>query len=250
MITGIHQDTLFVALTVVIIIITILMSSDAITVLVLIGLLIGLALGCAVFVEHGKEAVVMGGNCGGGGGGGGAGDCGDCGDCDDCDGTRDCARGDCDCARDGARGDCGDCDCGGTRDCARARARDGDGGPRPQRSKSYVARGGRGRNVQVPRYPGAIDDKDSRDGDHTVDGDYDDGRGRIAHASTYLRGAHEETNDDLIDGDERMVYQSRSRNDPTRAIAGTMDRRRELDKYLREEVEEEENRVWWGRHED
>jgi hypothetical protein len=29
-----------------------------------------------------------------------------------------------------------------------------------------------------------------------------------------------------------------------------MNRRCDLDKYLREEVEEEDDREWWGRHED
>ena len=34
-----------------------------------------------------------------------------------------------------------------------------------------------------------------------------------------------------------------------RVTAGTMRRRRALDPYLREELEEAEDRVWWGRHE-
>jgi hypothetical protein len=59
----------------------------------------------------------------------------------------------------------------------------------------------------------------------------------------------DEANDDELDGDERINYQARSRNDPTRVTAGTMNRRCDLDKYLREEVEEEDNREWWGRHE-
>lgn len=59
----------------------------------------------------------------------------------------------------------------------------------------------------------------------------------------------DEANDDELDGDERINYQARSRNDPTRVIAGTMNRRCDLDKYLREEVEEEDDREWWGRHE-
>lgn len=60
----------------------------------------------------------------------------------------------------------------------------------------------------------------------------------------------DEANDDELDGDERINYQARSRNDPTRVTAGTMNRRCDLDKYLREEVEEEDDREWWGRHED
>lgn len=59
----------------------------------------------------------------------------------------------------------------------------------------------------------------------------------------------DEANDDELDGDERINYQARSRNDPMRVTAGTMNRRCDLDKYLREEVEEEDDREWWGRHE-
>jgi hypothetical protein len=58
--------------------------------------------------------------------------------------------------------------------------------------------------------------------------------------------ARETANYDRRDGDERMTHQARGRNDPERVIAGTMKRREKLDKYLREEVDEEENKVWWG----
>ncbi len=59
----------------------------------------------------------------------------------------------------------------------------------------------------------------------------------------------DEANNDEIDGDERTNYQALSRNDPTRAIIGSMNSRCGLDKYLREEVEEAEDETWWGRHE-
>jgi hypothetical protein len=59
----------------------------------------------------------------------------------------------------------------------------------------------------------------------------------------------DEANADELDGDERINYQMRSRNDPSRVAAGTMNRSCDLDKYLREEVEEESDREWWGRHE-
>ena len=59
----------------------------------------------------------------------------------------------------------------------------------------------------------------------------------------------DEANNDEMDGDERITYQQRSRNDPTRVTAGTMNRRKMLDPYLRGEVEEEADRPWWGRHE-
>jgi hypothetical protein len=60
----------------------------------------------------------------------------------------------------------------------------------------------------------------------------------------------DEANNNEIDGDERITYQNRSRNDETRVIAGTMNRRRDLDKYFREELEEEEDSRWWGRQEE
>jgi hypothetical protein len=59
----------------------------------------------------------------------------------------------------------------------------------------------------------------------------------------------DEANNEDIDADEANTYQVRSRNDEVRVIAGTMRRRRDMDKYLREEVAEAEERIWWGRHE-
>ena len=62
-------------------------------------------------------------------------------------------------------------------------------------------------------------------------------------------GTDDDANDEDIDGDEAITYQARSRNDAVRVTTGTMRRRRDLDKYLREEVDEAEERIWWGRHE-
>lgn len=59
----------------------------------------------------------------------------------------------------------------------------------------------------------------------------------------------DEANDEELDGDERINYQSLSRNDSTRVTAGTVNRTRMMNNYLREEVEETEARPWWGRHE-
>ena len=58
-----------------------------------------------------------------------------------------------------------------------------------------------------------------------------------------------EANDEEIDADEQNTYQVRSRNDEVRVVAGTMQRQRNVDRYLREEVEEAEDREWWGREE-
>ena len=58
-----------------------------------------------------------------------------------------------------------------------------------------------------------------------------------------------EANDEEIDADEQNTYQVRSRNDEVRVVAGTMQRQRNVDRYLREEVEEAEDREWWGRDE-
>lgn len=62
-------------------------------------------------------------------------------------------------------------------------------------------------------------------------------------------GVDDEATADNLDGDEAMTYQARSRNDATRVTAGTMNRRADMDQYLREEVEERENTPWWGQHE-
>ena len=107
---------------------------------------------------------------------------------------------------------------------------------------------------QEAAYPGAIDTESemghrtARITDFVPEGN--------PYVSTRLAPDHgevcvdDEANDEEIDGDERMNYQSRSRNDSTRATAGTMNRRKDLDRYLREEVEDEERRVGWGEHEE
>jgi hypothetical protein len=136
-------------------------------------------------------------------------------------------------------------DSGGCRCC---------GGPpvSEERFHSAPAHGG---------YPGAIDvdeydtepalghrDRAENDNESAPDGNpYNLGRVGAPHAAAAC--IDDEANNDEIDGDERASYQARSRNDPTRATAGAMNRRRDLDEYLREEVEKEEDRVWWGRHE-
>jgi hypothetical protein len=59
----------------------------------------------------------------------------------------------------------------------------------------------------------------------------------------------DEANDDEMDIDERSVNSRLAMSDPTRTTAGTMNRRKMLDKYFREEVTAEEDRMWYGRHE-
>jgi hypothetical protein len=73
--------------------------------------------------------------------------------------------------------------------------------------------------------------------------------GRVAAPTGDAPCLDDEANDAEIDGDERINYQSLSRNDATRVTAGTMNRRRELDPYFREELDQEEDSRWWGRHE-
>jgi hypothetical protein len=53
----------------------------------------------------------------------------------------------------------------------------------------------------------------------------------------------------LYDGDLRISNMSVKRNDPIKPIIGTMKGKANFDKYLREEVEEQEDSIWWGRHE-
>jgi len=52
-----------------------------------------------------------------------------------------------------------------------------------------------------------------------------------------------------FDGDENVTLQARARNDPTRVWAGAYRLKAHFDPYVREELEEEEDSYWWGRHE-
>ena len=52
---------------------------------------------------------------------------------------------------------------------------------------------------------------------------------------------------DTHDADRKTVDHARWRHDPYRVAAGVMRRRELMDKYVREELDEEENRPWWGR---
>jgi hypothetical protein len=111
-------------------------------------------------------------------------------------------------------------------------------------------------------YPGAID-LDEYDSEATyghrdlTEGDNDFvpygnpfNTGRIAAPPAADSCIDDEANDDQIDGDERNTYQTRARNDATRATAGTMNRRQAMDKFFREECEESDDQMWWGRHEE
>ena len=53
----------------------------------------------------------------------------------------------------------------------------------------------------------------------------------------------------IHDGDELNTYQARSRNDMTRVWAGIYRRKSLMDRYVREELDEEEDTRWWGRAE-
>lgn len=110
-------------------------------------------------------------------------------------------------------------------------------------------------------YPGAVDfdeyDSEAAYGhrDQRV-GDAEDAaegapynHGRVAYPQPPEPCYEDEANDAEMDGDELNTVQARSRNDAQRVTAGTMNRRRDLDKYFREEVTETEDREWWGAHE-
>jgi hypothetical protein len=111
----------------------------------------------------------------------------------------------------------------------------------------------------APKYPGSIDagDFDSEAPFGHSDQRADDvppygtpfNTSRVAFPAKAGGCVDDEANDAEIDGDEGGVYQALSRNDATRATAGSMNRRRDLDPYFREEVEEAENRMWWGQGE-
>lgn len=53
----------------------------------------------------------------------------------------------------------------------------------------------------------------------------------------------------VLDADELGALHGRARNEATRVAAGTAGRKRMMDFYLREELDEEEDANWWGRHE-
>ena len=101
----------------------------------------------------------------------------------------------------------------------------------------------------MDNYTGGHSDRNVGDNEYAAEGNPFN-LGRMAAPQAADSCVDDEAHGDEIDGDERINYQSRSRNDSTRVTAGTMNRRRDLDKYLREEVDEEDDREWWGRHED
>jgi len=51
---------------------------------------------------------------------------------------------------------------------------------------------------------------------------------------------------DVFDADERNVHLVREKNDAHRVVAGGMRRKDQLSRYLKEELDEEENSHWWG----
>lgn len=132
------------------------------------------------------------------------------------------------------------------------------GAPAPYAVNAPAAPVGPGSRV---RYPGAID-ADEYDSEgwygHRDRTEGDAARapygnpyplGRVTNPAAADACVDDEANDDELDGDERLAYQGRARNDPERVIAGTMNRRRDMDKYLREDCEISEGQWWWGRHE-
>ena len=129
----------------------------------------------------------------------------------------------------------------------------------PHGGGHYLPHGGGHHTPQ--HYRGAIDiddydtepdhghrDRGSHENDYAPHGNrFNMSRVGAPHAASACYD--DEANDDELDGDERINYQALARNDPLRATVGTIGRRASLDAYLREEVVEEEDRDWWGRHE-
>jgi hypothetical protein len=58
-----------------------------------------------------------------------------------------------------------------------------------------------------------------------------------------------ETDDEIAiyDGDEQNTYQVRARNVPERVWGGALKRQSVVNRYVKEELDEEEDRVWWGK---
>ena len=57
---------------------------------------------------------------------------------------------------------------------------------------------------------------------------------------------YKELNNTTIDYDEKNIYQGLGRNDPYRPINGIMNRANMIDPYIRDELDKEERKEWWG----
>lgn len=57
---------------------------------------------------------------------------------------------------------------------------------------------------------------------------------------------YKELNKSTIDFDEQNTYQGLGRNDPYRPINGIMNRQKMIDPYIRDELDKEEKKQWWG----
>ncbi len=76
------------------------------------------------------------------------------------------------------------------------------------------------------------------------------GDNQILHNITDAPCTDFDTTNDELDGDELMVNQYITRGDTeVRSIIGSMDLRTNMDKYYRAEMDESENKRWWGNHE-
>jgi hypothetical protein len=119
--------------------------------------------------------------------------------------------------------------------------RRGGGGPRPGR------RPARGKRADAG-YPGAVgggeedcDDWADADADAAWDGEGDGGEG--------VGDDGEGGEGDECGGDARIARQGLSRNDPYRPLVGLTRRKEAIAPYYREDLEEQEQRVWWGNSE-
>lgn len=210
---GANGKSLFLALTFILVIIIVLICPDATTAILIIGLLLGF---CAAYLSSG-------GGWGAGGSGGFS-----------CDADVN----------------------------ARAPARKEGYWPLPGEPAPHAVASMTRPPADAGHYPGDIDiDEYDTEGAYghrdATEGDADSvpmgnpyNTGRVSYAPSAAACIDDEANDAEIDADEHNTYQARSRNDATRVAAGTMNRRRDLDRFFREEVEEAEDREWWGRHEE
>ena len=150
-------------------------------------------------------------------------------------------------------------------------------GKAPPRAFPLVQRAAGGRGPEAPEeagggdgyedYPGAIDfgaggaaaawsDQGPRWGHSDWDAAARDGvpegnpfsRNRVAAPAAAPPCA----DDDALaihDADELNAYQARARNDPDRVRAGALRRKAFVSHYVKEELDEQEDSQWWGRHE-
>lgn len=62
----------------------------------------------------------------------------------------------------------------------------------------------------------------------------------------YYKNDNQCNHNNMIDGDERLAYHNINRNEPTRVINGMNNSYKNLNKYIKDEIDESEKMIWWN----